>query len=48
LEKKKLGKRIYKTAGTPRNIIQQPTKGVKVIDIDQQRKYLSAVGILLY
>jgi hypothetical protein len=40
--------KVYLTPGTPRFIIQRPTKDMEGLDTDHQQKYRSGVGILLY
>jgi hypothetical protein len=47
-KKETIGKRIYKTPGTPRFKIQRPTKDVQVLVEDLQKKYRSGVGMLFY
>jgi hypothetical protein len=47
-EKETIGKRIYRTTGTPRFKIQRPTKDMEVLDIDQQKKYHSGIEMLLF
>jgi hypothetical protein len=47
-EKEKIGKRFYEFPGTPRFKIHRTTKDMEALDTDQQKKYRSGVGMLLY
>jgi hypothetical protein len=41
-------KRKYMTPGTPRFKVQRPAEDMDVLDAENQKKYCSGVGMLLY